>query len=422
MPAGVAVLRLSGPDAHVIAAQLSGRACAPHGQMVLRTLRDGRGGVLDRGYVVAFHAPRTFTGQDIAELHVHGSLAVIDAVLGACCALGARLARPGEFTQQAFDQGKLDLLQVEALADLLSARSEAARQQALAHLDGQLSHKLRQLRAPLVQLLGTLEAELDFGDTLGPADHTSAIQTLGNLEGACTALLGTAQAGQLRLEGARVVLYGAPNVGKSTLFNALCGVDRALVDARPGTTRDTIEVQTAPEGLLITWIDTAGVRQTSDPVEQQGAERSCVEATHADVVLWVDDGGAATLPAPPSRQGVMLAVRTKADLGVAVPARHLAVSAHSGQGIEALRAAVVDAVRGSTATDGVGLSRARHAQALRSALGHLGRARQALQAQLGAEYAAADLRAAAADLDELSGAIVAQDVLDEVFSRFCLGK
>ena len=422
MPAGIAVLRLSGPDAHAITARLSGQACAPHGQMVLRTLLDERGGLLDRGYVVAFHAPRTFTGQDIAELHVHGSLAVIDAVLAACCALGAQLARPGEFTQRAFEHGKLDLLAVEALADLLSARSEEARQQALAHLDGQLGQKLRQLRAPLLEILATLEGELDFGDTLGAADHTLAVQALTDLQAAIAALLAMAQAGQVRLQGARVVLYGAPNVGKSTLFNALCGVDRALVDARPGTTRDTIEVQTAPDGLLLTWVDTAGVRQTSDPVEQAGAARSLEEAAHADVVLWIDDGVAAALSGPDSGKAVVLAVRTKVDLGGPLPTGHLAVSAHSGEGVEALRAAIVLAVRGSADVGEVGLARARHAQALRSALAHVQRARRALETHLGAEYAAADLRAAAADLDELSGAIVAQDVLDDVFSRFCLGK
>lgn len=434
VPAGVAVVRLSGPHAHAIACALSGLPLLEHGRMVLRTLRHA-GEVLDRGYVVGFAAPRTFTGQDVAELHVHGSPAVVARLCEVACELGARPAQPGEFTWRAFEQGKLDLPQAEALLDLISARGEAARQAALQHLDGRLGRRLAELRAPLLHALAEVEARLDFASEadVGLLDRGQIASELGLLHDCLAELRATARAGRVRLQGARVVLFGAPNAGKSTLLNALVEADRALVDARPGTTRDVLEATTAPNGVVITWVDTAGVRQAEDPVELQGTQRAQREVGVADVVIWLQDGSTprADLPAPPA-ETVVLPVRTKADLPVHPeiaddphfgPA--LAVAAVRGDGVAALRQAVVAAVQrlGEPARgEGVVLARMRHAEGLGQAQAAIQRAVAALQADWPLELVAADLRDAAQALGEVTGELAPDDVLAAIFAQFCIGK
>ncbi len=438
LPAGVAVVRVSGPLALPIAQSLSGKAQFLPGFMQYCTLRDRRGQAVDRGYVVFFAGPKSFTGHDIAEFHVHGSRAVTDRVCVEACHLGARPAEPGEFTQQAFEQGKLDLPQVEALADLIAARSEVGRATALAQLDGQLSEVLMNLRTPVLRVLAELEARLDFGaeQDVGALDLPAMQDQLRALAATMQALAATAHAGQARLQGARVALYGAPNAGKSTLFNALLGHDRALVDAQPGTTRDTIEAQTAPQGLLITWIDTAGVRATDDRVEAAGRQRALREIAQADLVLWLEDGAQppAELP-PPEGQGSVLRVLTKADQPPWHPEQNpqwLRVSAASGLGLTALLDRVVATlhdqmagIRPGGATDlkaaEVVVTRQRHADALLRAADDLQRAADAL-GHAGLEYAAADAHQAADTLDELLGTTTADDVLGVIFSQFCIGK
>ena len=439
-PAGVAVVRLSGPLAIGIAARLAGRpeSAFVHGIMRFGALRDTSGGLLDRGYTVAFRGPRSFTGEDVTEFHVHGSPAVVARVIEAACALGARPAAAGEFSARAFHHGRLDLVQAEALMDLVSARSESARLAALDHLDGALGRRLLALRQPLLAILADLEARLDFGseDGVGDVDRAQLAGTMRELAADVDALRATARAGRVRLHGARVVLYGAPNAGKSTLFNALCGADRALVDARPGTTRDAIEVPAAPEGVPLTWVDTAGVRDTADPVEAQGTARARAEAAHAAVVLWLQDGAAPPCALPDPGQGeplpLVLNVCSKADatqhpqtVGHPVWQAAAQVSAHTGQGVAALKAAVVAAVRGLAEpgrTDGVAITRERHAEGLRQASEALLRAGQALDEGLPLELVAADVRDAADALGEMTGAVAADDVLAAVFSRFCIGK
>ncbi len=433
VPAGLAVVRLSGPRSLVIVQTLAHVTALPHAQMRFVALRVGDE-LLDRGYAVGFHAPRSFTGEDVAELQVHGSLAVVDRLIAACVDLGARMARPGEFSQRAYENGKLDLLQAEALADLISARAESGRQAALLALDGVLSQALAALRSPLILAIADLEARIDFASEphLAEVDRPAMAQRLTDLAEQLRALLGTASAGRIRLHGARVVLYGAPNAGKSTLFNSLCGADRALVDARPGTTRDTVEVQTAPEGVLVTWIDTAGLRDAVDPVEQAGRLRAETEAAHADVVIWLEDRSRpfSDLP-PPQSAAHVLRVLNKTDLPADPDWQQradwqdaLALSAQQNRSVQPLRAAVVAAVRASA--DGtlgqVALSRARHVTAVQTAVAALDRAQSALESRFPLEMLAADLRDAALALDELTGAIVPDDVLDAVFSSFCIGK
>lgn len=428
--AGVAIVRVSGPQAHALTCRLTRRPPSPHGLLQFGALRDVEGALIDRGYSVLLHAPQTFTGEDVAELHVHGSPAVVGKLLEVLAHLGARPALPGEFSLRAFQNGRLDLVQAEALADLVSSHSESARQAALQHLDGAFTRVLAGLREPIVRALAEVEARLDFATEadVGVLDRQGLAAQLVELQGKVQGLLGTARAGRLRLQGARVVLYGAPNAGKSTLLNALCGVDRALVDDRPGTTRDTIEVTTTPDGMRLTWIDTAGVRDAQDRVERQGTQRAQAEATQADVVLWVQDGSEppSDVPPPPGTAQV-LAVRTKADLpkhpGHGEEARE--VSVHAGLGVDALRQEVVQVVRqlGQLPRgEQVAVTRDRHADGLRLALEALERAAESLALDEPLELAAADLRDAALALDELTGAVTPEDVLGAIFSQFCIGK
>lgn len=440
-PAGVAVVRLSGPRAHAIARALSGRDDLPHATLQFCALRDPRGALVDRGYVVALHGPRSFTGEDVAELQVHGSPAGVAWLIDACVHLGARRARPGEFTWRALHAGKLDLLQVEALGDLLQARSESQHRAALQALDGDLSRQLAELRAPLLAATAEVEARLDFAAEphLAALDAAPLRSAWLDLAARMRTLAETARQGRLRLRGARVALYGAPNAGKSTLLNALLGVDRALVDHRPGTTRDTLEAALAPEGLLMTLVDTAGVREAEDPVERQGTERARREAEAADVVLWCVDGSQplprdvadpAELPAPWPPQ--VLLVLTKADLPLhpevaAWPRASAALRLHAGAADDVARlrrrlaervAALAEGPRGEQ----VVVSRERHAAALRDAAESLDRASEALDTGAPLELVAADLRDAVYALDELTGPMTSDDVLGAIFSQFCIGK
>lgn len=441
-PAGVAVVRLSGPSAHAIATKLSSQKELPHGQALFSALHDpATGELLDRGYVLGFHGPRSFTGEDVAELQVHGSPAGVARIVDACARLGARRARPGEFTWRALWAGKLDLLQVEGLSDLLNARSEEQHRAALMGLDGQLSRRLAALREPLLASLAEVEARLDFAAEphLAHLDPLPLLSQWRELAAQMRRLAETAQQGRVRLRGARVVLYGAPNAGKSTLLNALLGTDRALVDARPGTTRDTLEAALAPEGLMMTLVDTAGVRDAEDPVEIQGTERARREAEVADVVLWCIDGSR-PLPAdvadpqqlPGSWQPQVQIVLTKAELPLdpeianwpQLPSA-LQVAALADRGIAELRKRLADLVRDlaqGPRAEQVVVSRERHAEALRDSAQALDRAVQALAAGEPLELVAADLRDAAYALDEITGPMTPDDVLGSIFSTFCVGK
>lgn len=434
--AGVAVVRLSGSEAVAIASALCASTDMPHGQMQLRTLREPlTNAPIDTGYVVYFGAPRSYTGEDIVEFHVHGSPAGVDRLIAACCAGGARIADRGEFTQRALGNGKLDLAQAEGLLDVLHAQAEHQHNAALAHLDGRLSRAIDLLRQPLLRVTAEIEARIDFAAEphLAHFDRGPIRALLLDIAERTQALAATAQAGRVRLRGARVVLAGAPNAGKSTLLNALVGHDRAIVDPRPGTTRDTLEVATAPEGVLVTWIDTAGLRLATDSVEAQGTARALGEVEHADLVLWIIDQGAPPSALPATTASV-LRVRNKSD-GPEHPSvrtdpqwhQSLAVCALNGDSIDELRRAVVNQVRslGSIGQGAqVAIARQRHAdglqraeQAVRAALAQL----EPL-AELALELVAADLRDAIDALDELTGPMTPDDVLAAIFSEFCIGK
>ncbi len=429
----MAVVRLSGPGASTSVQQLTGDASLPHATMRLRTLRDpGTGQLLDRGYVVHFHQPRSYTGEDVVEFHVHGAPAGVDRLLAALCRLGARVARPGEFTFRALLAGKLDLSQAEALLDVLHAGGADQHRAALQHLDGVTSRMVDALRTPLLRATAEIEARLDFAAEphLASFDAEPLRADLAGLASRMRALAATAEAGRIRVRGARVVLVGAPNAGKSTLLNAVCGNDRAIVDARPGTTRDTLEVRTAPQGTAVTWIDTAGLRQTDDPVEAEGTRRAHAELATADLVLWVVDQSEPPGQMPGAKSP-LVAVRTKGDLAVhpAVQAHpQLAnaqvVSAARGVGVQAVLDVVVGEVRklSATAGDGVAVARQRHADQLGRAAAALERATAQLDGEPALELVAADLRDALDALDELTGPMTPDDVLGAIFSEFCIGK
>lgn len=440
----IAVLRISGPDALAAAAQLCGVAPEDlrHGLLRPRLLRDASGQPLDEAMVVGLHAPRTYTGEPMAELHLHGAPAVVQAVSNALRGLGLRPAGPGEFTRRAYLNGKRTLLQAEAIADLVSARSEAARRAALAGVDGRLQRAIDALRAPLVEQLAEVEARLDFGleDDVDTLDRRATAATAREAAVAIDRLAATAEAARLRFGGARVVLHGPTNAGKSTLLNALCGADRALVHDSPGTTRDVVEAPLSVGGVAVTLVDTAGVREVdaagSDAlaIEAAGIARARAELAAADVVLWLRDAAdpdpAAANQPPPElpHHATLLRLWSRADRA---PTRmppgdiELRVSASDPASVDAVHAAIAAALArkvGDEAPGGLALLRARHADALHRAADAARRAADAAEAPLPLEYVAADLRDAALALEEMIGRVAPDDVLDVVFSRFCIGK
>ena len=456
LPSAIAVLRLSGPAAIDAAARLAGlkpSALRP-GRMRLCWLTEG-GERIDQALVVVFRGPRSFTGEDVAELHVHGSVAVVDRVRAALGRLGVVAAAPGAFSRRAYLHGRLDLTQAEAIADLIDAESPDGLQLALAALDGQVGRALEQLRGPLLEAVAQVEARLDFSTEpdIAALDESTIAPTLGRLAAQMRGLAATAIEGRRRLHGARIVLAGPPNAGKSSLLNALAAHDRALVHDRPGTTRDVLEVPATLGGRSVVWVDTAGQHTASDPVEHAGIERAVQAMRAADVVVWLLGGGSVPGDGSDGSDGSdvvpgellpasapLIWVRSKADLPAAARAPRpadpaidvLEVSAATGAGLDALRRAVLAALEGgadeprgvATGPRGerVVLTRVRQAAALQRAAEAVERALAALGDGLPLECAADDLRDSLAALDEVVGQVGSEDVLDQIFARFCVGK
>ena len=422
--AAVAVIRLSGPAARAVLEGLGGRLPAPR-RLSLRALRDPADGLLlDRALVAFFPGPDTYSGEDMAELHLHGGPAVRAGVLAALSRFpGCRAAEPGAFTRRAVLNGRMDLAEAEGVADLIDAETENQRRQALRQLDGTLSRQVAAWRAEGIACLAGAEAALDFADE-GDVDDSGLDAALfaraAALRDAISAALSDGGRGERLREGFCVVLAGEPNAGKSTLLNALSRREAAIVSDVPGTTRDAIEVRLDLEGLPVSLVDTAGLRETEEPVEREGIRRTRARVAGADLVLaLVPPGGSPPdlgTDAPPA-----LTVLTKADLLAAVSPSALAVSAHTGAGLSAL----LDAVR-ARAEAGLGsgdalITRARHRTALETCVAHLDR----LVAGSGRdmpELAAEDLRLAVRALGAVGGHVGVEDVLDRLFSGFCIGK
>lgn len=411
----VAILRISGGKSFAVVQKLCGAAPAPRRASV-RTLRDRDGLVLDRGVVLWLPGPGSYTGEDSAELHVHGGPAVVRAVTAALAQAGCRPADAGEFTRRAFLNGRMDLLEAEGVADLVAAETEGQRRQALRQLAGEGSRQVLQWAERLRRVLAWQEALIDFPDEDLPEETAQAL-----MSEVCALTRDIGAATEESLHGVRMrdglvfAVTGAPNVGKSSLVNALAARDVAIVAASPGTTRDTLEVRLDLAGVPVTLVDTAGLRDTSDPVEAEGVRRARARAAAADLVVHVADASAGSGDSVPPDA---LLVANKIDLAAA-PSGHLGVSAATGIGLAALRAQLeAAAIRLTSVHGNAVMSRARHTAALAEAAAALRRAAKADLPELRGEELRLGMRA----LGRITGSVDVEDVLDTVFAAFCIGK
>jgi tRNA modification GTPase len=432
--AGIGVVRVAGPEARAIAERLApGPPLAARVAALRRLVDDGAGGTaaaIDEVVITWFAAPQSYTGEEVVEISAHGSPVLLDAIVRGAIAAGARLAAPGEFTLRAFLNGKLDLVQAEAVADLIDAVTPAQARLAFDQLDGTLSQALAGIGEALFDLRVRLEASLDFPDEgyhfVAPGAVARECEAVRARVGV---LLGTARRGRLLRDGIRVVLTGAPNVGKSQLFNALLGAGRAIVTPVPGTTRDLLTERLDIGGLAVTLVDTAGVRESAEVVELEGIARARAASASADVVVLVLDRSIARVAGDASgaRGRDVVVIANKSDLPSAWTAGEeagtIAVSALTGQGLEALRAAIVDAALArEPLRDTPAVANTRHIALLERVDARLGEAAAQAEAGAGEEIVLAALQDAFGALDDIVGRHSPEDVLRAIFARFCIGK
>jgi len=421
---GIGIVRISGAAVPRIAAAVLGLLPAPR-QATLSNFFDVRGERLDEGIALYFPAPHSYTGEAVLELQGHGGPVVTHEVLRAVLDAGARLAEPGEFTRRAFLNGRLDLAQAEAVADLIDAASSEAARSAMRSLAGEFSAAIHALAAQLTELRALTEAMLDFPEEEVDSLHRGDAQArLAQLRAALAEVLARSRQGSLLRAGIHVVLAGRPNVGKSSLLNRLAGEERAIVTAVPGTTRDALREAIQIEGVPIVVVDTAGLRESGDEVERIGMARARSELERADVVLVVLEAGKLEAPAGDlPAAGTRIIVVNKIDLVAgAVAGRQgeaIHVSAKTGEGLDALRQTLLEAAGWSARGESVFLARERHLRALNEARGRL-EAAAAQDAQW--EFFAEELRLAQEALGEITGRVSADDLLGEIFARFCIGK
>jgi tRNA modification GTPase len=432
---GIGVVRVSGTALHSLAATLTGRPPVPR-HAALASFRDGAGGLIDQGILLYFPGPASFTGEDVLELQGHGGPVVMQQLLARCLELGARLAEPGEFTRRAFLNDKLDLAQAEAVADLIEASTAQAARSALRSLTGEFSRQVQGLTDQLVELRMLVEATLDFSDEeIDPLLDTDMQMRLDRLRMELGALRGRARQGSLLRTGMTVVLAGLPNVGKSSLLNRLAGEERAIVTDIAGTTRDALRETIQVEGIPLHIIDTAGLRETEDPVERIGVERSWQEIGRADVVLQIVDARSGVTPADKAialrlpAEVERIVVENKCDLARMTAARyedrqhggqvHLRLSARTGEGINLLHDELLRVAGWQGHGEDVILARERHLEALAEAALRLDMAVDELDRL---ELAAEELRLAQDALSRITGEFTADDLLGAIFSRFCIGK
>jgi tRNA modification GTPase len=455
---GIGIVRLSGPQALVVASHVvrlrSGQSLSSvpshtlHLADLVTPASKGKKagmvqtgslvpGLLDEALVVHMKAPRSFTAEDVVEIQSHGGALVLEMVCKVCLESGARMAEPGEFTKRAFLNGRLDLSQAEAVLDTIRARSSAGLNIAQRQLRGDLAREVEQARTALLTVLAHVEAGIDFVDEdISFLQRDEFVRIVGEACAVVQKLESTAQEGRILREGARVVILGRPNVGKSSLLNRLLKEERAIVTAVPGTTRDVIEESIDLDGVMIRLVDTAGVRKTEDVVEQEGIKRARAAQHEADLLLVVVDG---SVPLTSDDRELLSAVGdhkhvvvlNKADLPTAVEtdtvlADHptYAVSAKTGLGVETvkavLRAQLVSG--GSDTVDGVTVTNVRHRDALRRTRESLGQALESVQCGMAGELISIDVRAAADALGEITGVITTDEILGRIFSEFCIGK
>ncbi len=430
---GIGVVRVSGSLSRSIATAITGRDPEPR-IVHFSTFSDVDNQVIDRGLAIFFSGPRSFTGEDVLELHAHGSPIVLGMLLERVCGLGARQARPGEFSERAFLNGKLDLVQAEAIADLIAAGSEAAARAAQRSLDGEFSKRVRAIFDGLVRLRAWLEAALDFPEE--EIDFLSAPQLtveLSALRDQLAALLTAAERGVVLRDGLHVVIVGRPNAGKSSVLNALSQSERAIVTPHAGTTRDLLREEIRFDGVALTLVDTAGLRESEDAIEQEGIRRARNELGRADAVLLITESKNAAeytaLLADAAPGAKRMIVHNKIDLsgeraGVEQSIDgmlHIRISARTGEGLELLRKELSTLAGHAEPGEGAFSARARHVRALREVSAHLVAASAHLATRTG-ELAAEELRRAQQSLGEITGEFRNDDLLGAIFSSFCIGK
>ncbi len=448
---GIGIVRISGPRATEIALRLfrpasggpRGMWCGdppPARRVILGDVADPEdGSLLDQCLLTRFQTPASFTGEDVVELACHGSPAVLRQVLLCAIRLGARLARPGEFTQRAFLNGRLDLATAEAVIDVITAQTAAAARLAVAQMSGALSRAIRGLRADLIALLAEIEAAIDFPEEVEPPPDDELAARASRVRDEAESLLRSGDVGRLYREGAAVVLAGRPNAGKSSLLNALLGEDRAIVADLPGTTRDVIEEALNLDGVPIRAIDTAGIRDAAEPVERLGVERTEAQISGADLIVWVLDATQGCTPLDADRlAGIadrpLVIAWNKADAAPGRPPRPVdfglpaatplvPLSALTGAGLDELRRALAACLlSGRAAHESVVVSNVRHLEALMRTRECLDRAIDAARDGFHQAAIALDLRLAAEALGEITGESVTEAMIDQIFARFCVGK
>ncbi|MBC9882409.1 tRNA uridine-5-carboxymethylaminomethyl(34) synthesis GTPase MnmE [Bradyrhizobium sp. INPA01-394B] len=424
-PSAIAIVRVSGPQASRVLTALAGRLPAPR-QASRRLLHDQAGQPIDDAVVLWFPAPGSATGEDVAEFHAHGGRAVLAALLAVISDIpNTRAAEPGEFTRRAFENGKLDLTEAEGLDDLIHADTDRQRRQALRQLQGLLGNRARDWRERIIEASALIEAGIDFSDEGDvPAElQAPAVKAIRTLHDEIREVLAAQGHSERLREGLVVAIAGEPNVGKSTLMNQLARREVAIVSPHAGTTRDVIEVQLDLDGYPVTVIDTAGIRETDDPVEQEGVRRARARAEDADLVLWLVDGERPADPDTMTSGGSVWTVRNKIDLGesAARPSGEFRISARRGDGIpELVDALVTFAAEFFGGSEGGLVTRTRQRDLLSRAADSLRRSLELVEE--GEELAAEELRAAAYALGRLLGRVDVEDVLGAIFQKFCIGK
>lgn len=441
---GVGVIRVSGPDLSELAAGFLGQRTSlkPRHAHYLPFFADDRS-VIDQGLVIHFVSPDSFTGEDVLELQGHGGMVVMDMLLERAVELGARLANPGEFTERAFLNGKIDLAQAEAIADLISAASRKAARSAVQSMQGTFSSRIDAISAKIIELRAWIEAEMDFSDEeIDLLSATKIGQRIEEIRTALLALLKEADQGRVLNEGLKVVIAGRPNAGKSSLLNALSGIETAIVTDIPGTTRDVLKEKILVDGMPVHIIDTAGLRDTQDQIEREGVRRARSEIAQADRILLVVDAALgdpdsasaiseciAELGLPQGELPPVTVILNKSDVSgmssgerIAEQMPTYALSAKTGEGIEALRRHIKCCAGFDEGNDGGFIARRRHVEAIRGSIDHLVSAADFSSNASQSDLLAEELRLAHDRLGEITGKVLADDLLGKIFSEFCIGK